>query len=270
MDQDKMCYVTAFLDLNRDHWQHFRRRTATYFQEFQPFLDMFLYHADASQNNLVVFMDHGHVYRLPQVLPRNVIVQEIDHAFLHNNSLLWRRLDREKAIMASQEYRALVQHRLHHPENSNPLYTMINHCKVDFLQLAMERVPHATHFAWVDFGYCKAPGSIPTNFIDFQKMDKNKVHYTLVNSIDPRIDGNVLYTLQHAPEKIGGAFFLGGKRAILAYRELYHTMHDYLQQQNIVDDDQAIALFCYLKSPELFSMHLLGGFHKALTAFQKI
>ena len=56
----------------------------------------------------------------------------------------------------------------------------------------------------VDFGYCKTLESIPTNFIDLQKIDKNRVHYTLVNSIDPRIDGHVIYTFQHAPEKLAG------------------------------------------------------------------
>ena len=269
MRPDRLCYVTAFLDIQRDKWQYFQRNAATYFQEFQPTLDMFLHHADASQYDLVIFMDHAHAHHLPRVLPPNVIVQEIDEVYMHDHSPLWQRMGREQAIMASEAYQAIVRHRLHHPEHSNPKYTMINHCKVDLMQLAMGLVPEATHFAWVDFGYCKTPESIPSQFVDLAKVDKNKVNYTLINPIDPATDGHVIHTLQQAPEKVGGFFFCGSKAAILAYRELYHAMHQALHEHNVVDDDQHVALLCYLQKPELFCMHHLGGFHRALTTFQK-
>ena len=269
MRPDRLCYVTAFLDIKRDQWQHFQRSVATYFQEFQPMLDMFLHHPDAPEHDFVIFMDHAHAHHLPRVLPPNIMVQEIDEMYLQDRSPLWQRMEREEAIMASEAYQTIVRHRLHHPEHCNPKYTMINHCKVDFLQLAMEVVPKATHFAWVDFGYCKTPESMPSRFLDLAKVEKSKVNYTLINQINPAMDGKVLYTLQHAPEKVGGFFFCGSKTAILAYRNLYHAMHQALHEHNVVDDDQHVALLCYLQKPDLFCMHHLGGFHRALTTFQK-
>lgn len=269
MPPERLCYVTAFLDLQRDTWQHFKRNTDTYFQEFQPMLDMFVDHPDASNYDLVVFIDSKHFHRLPKVLPPNIIVKEIDEVYLQTHSPLWQRLDKEKSIMESETYRNIVRHRLHHPEHHNPKYTMINHCKVDFLHLAMDMVPEATHFAWVDFGYCKLQENIPRNFLDLNKVDKTKVNYTLINPINPIQDREVIYTLQHAPEKVGGFFFCGSKESLLKYREMYHLVHLFLQEHNIVDDDQALALYAYLEKPDWFCMHMLGGFHKALTTFQK-
>lgn len=266
---DRLCYVTAFLDIQREKWSHFGRSVSKYFQEFQPMLDMFVDHDDACHYNLVIFMDKAHAHHLPRVLPPWVMVQEIDEEYLQEHSPLWQRLDTETAIMQSEAYQNLVRHRLHHPEHCVPKYTMINHAKVDFLHLAMPMVADATHFAWVDFGYCKDPSTMPRNFVDLTKIQKDKVNYTLINPIHPDVDGKVLYTLQHAPEKVGGFCFIGSKPALLAYRTLYHEMHLALQRHGVVDDDQAIALYCYLQKPDLFCMHMLGGFHKALTTFQK-
>lgn len=264
----RLCYVTAFLDIRRDRWSHFQRTVDHYFQEFQPMLNMFLDHPDASNYDWVIFMDREHVRHLPRVLPPNIIVQEIDEAYLEEHSPLWQRLDREAAIMASEAYQAIVRHRLHHPEHTVPKYTIITHCKVDFVHLAAEIVPEATHFAWVDFGYSKDPGTVPRQFLDLGKMEADKVTFALVNPIDP-MDQDVVYTLQHAPEKVTGSFFCGTKAALVAYRELYHRVHELFQHNNIADDDQHVELQCIFQRPDLFSLHHLGGFHKALTTFQK-
>ena len=265
----KLCYVTSFLDIKREKWQHFQRTTAEYFREFQPLLDMFLTHPDAPMYDLIIFIDKHHVTKLNgRIFPSNIIVQEIDEEFLVENSVLWRRMEREKEIMESEAYKNIVRHRLHHPEHHNPKYTLINHCKVDFMYLAMS-LSDATHFCWVDFGYFKNSQTIPRNFIDLEKLDKDKINYTLINPIDHERDDNVMYQLQHAPEKVGGFFFSGSREALATYQRLYHDFHERLQRINIVDDDQHLALMCYFTKPSLFCFHHLGGFHRALTHFQK-
>lgn len=265
----KLCYVTCFLDIKRHKWTHFQRTVDKYFEEFAPLLRMFREHPDAPDHDLVVFLDESVLHRLPPDLPPHIRIVPINEAYMASHCPLWQRLDREAAIMASPAYQHVVRHRLHHPEHNNPKYTLINHCKVDVLHQAMAMVPDATHFAWVDFGYCKDPGVVPRNFLDLQKVNAAKVNYTLINPIDPATDGNVLYTLQYAPEKVGGFFFCGSKEALTAYRELYHRMHQRLHDMGVVDDDQHIALLCYLQNPDLFCMHHLGGFHRALTTFQR-
>lgn len=265
----RLCYVTCYLDIRRDLWTHFHRTVDVYFEHFHPLLRMFVDHPDAPQHDFVVFLDKTMLDRLPQNLPSHVRVVPIDEEYLAAHCPLWRRMDREREIMESPAYQSVVRPRIHHPEHHNPKYTLINHCKVDLVWNAVAMVPEATHFAWVDFGYCKDPSTVPQNFLDLSKMNPDKVNYTVINPIDPAVDGNVQYTLQHAPEKVGGFFFCGSKEALAEYRELYHATHQQLQDDNVVDDDQHIALLCYLRRPNLFCMHHLGGWHRALTSFQK-
>lgn len=121
----------------------------------------------------------------------------------------------------------------------------------------------------VDIVYTSGIGFHPLPQLHLTKIDADRVNYTLINPIDPLVDKNIMYTLQNAPEKVGGFFFCGNKESLIVYRELYHRVHELLQHQSIVDDDQHLALLCYLERPDLFCMHHLGGFHKALTTFQK-
>lgn len=265
----RLCYVTCFLDIGRDHWSHFQRTTNKYFEEFKPLLHLFLNHPDASNHDFVIFLDKAHVHKMPSTLPPHIHLCPIDEEYMNKNCPLWRRMDKEKIIMESETYRDIVRHRLHHPEHTNPKYTLINHCKVDLVYNAISLVKESTHFAWVDFGYCKTSDAIPTQFLDLHKLQINRINYTLINPIDPTMDRNIIYNLKYAPEKVGGFFFCGNKESMVAYRDLYHRVHAFLQDNNIVDDDQHIALLCYFENPGLFAMHHLGGFHKALTAFQK-
>jgi hypothetical protein len=266
---DRVCYVTCFLDINRGNWHHFRRTTEEYFTRFQPLLDLFITHPDSPKYDLVIFIDKHHVSKLNVgSFPSNIIVQEIDEEYLSENSVLWRRVGREKEIMESEGYKSIVRHRLCHPEHHDPKYTLINHCKVDCLNLAMS-FTDATHFCWVDFGYFQHSQTIPKNFIDIEKLDKDKINYTLINPIDHTQDDDVIYQLQSAPDKVGGFFFFGSREVLSVYQNLYHSVHEQMQAQNIVDDDQHLTLRCYFANPSLFSFHHLGEFHRALTHFQK-
>jgi hypothetical protein len=257
------------LDIGRGKWKFFDRTVEQYFSNFRALLDLFIHHPDASQYDFVVFLDYTLVNKMPSSLPSNIHVVPIDETYMGSKCPLWQRMDREMEIMASAAYQTLIRHRLHHPEHSNPKYTLINHCKIDVVREAMDIVPRATHYAWVDFGFCQVVGATPSNFLDLGKLDADRVNYTLINPIDPSKDNNIVYTLQYAPEKVIGGFFCGSKQSLLMYRELYHDTHRKLQAQNIVDDDQHIALLCYLQKPELFRMHLLASWNAALNAFSK-
>ena len=264
----KLCYVTQFIDIKREKWNHFRRSSDEYFQQFLPILDMFLKHSEASHYDLVIFIDDKHAQHLPKELTPNVHVVPINEEYLCRRSPLWNRLDRERQIMESIVYRYVIEHRIHHPEHSNPLYTLATHAKVDAVYDAMKIVPDATHYAWVDFGYCKTKEVVPRHFLDLGRTDPTRVNFALVNPIDDN-DRNVIYTLKCAPDKITGSFFCGPKDALVKYRELYLHIHDALQKHNVVDDDQHITLQCVFARPDLFALHHLGGFHKSLTAFEK-
>ena len=65
-------------------------------------------------------------------------------------------------------------------------------------------------------------------------------------------------------------YFFGRKDKLLEYQKLYHETLNWFQNElNIADDDQHLALQCYFKNPELFTLHYNGDWHKALLYFQK-
>ncbi len=264
-----LCYVTAFLDIGREQWSSFSRTFDTYFENFKPHVDMFrtLDYTDLKYD-FVIFIDKEYAEKIRQYCEniKNIKIFEIDNDFMIKNIPVWSKLEKETEIMNSSMYKNTVSHRLHFPENNNPRYTLINHAKIDFVNLAMNFVD-SEFFCWVDFGYFQDRNRIPRNPLDVLKLDKERINYTTINQIDDQ-DKNILYTLQHAPEKVGGFFFFGSRKSLQEYQKLYHSVLYTFQNLGIADDDQHIALRCYFIKPELFRMHHLGIWHRALMYFQ--
>lgn len=265
---NNICYVTAFLDLNRENWGKYERSVEHYFNSFVPLIQLLRKESDGSY--LVVFIDNRHRSRIDEIVgdTKNVIIIDIDDNYLQQNIPIWNTLNEESRIMETPEYKELIAHRIEHPEHNNARYTMINHAKIDFLVKAFDIV-NCEYFAWIDFGYFgQDTKRVPVHLLDINKFDLEKINYTLVHPIDDR-DKDVIYTLKQAPYKIGGFFFFGQKDIIQDYQKLYRETHNDLQEQGIVDDDQHIALRCYFKNPDLFKMHHLGWYNRAMVYFQK-
>lgn len=265
---NKLCYVTSFLDLNRENWKSFSRGFDKYFSDFLPYVELFKNNT-SEEHELMVFIDKKHFERVNKACKgvSNIRVIPIDRNFLSTISPLWQRLDKEREVMESGNYKSLIPHRLNFPEHYNPEYTLINHAKIDIIMYAT-RFTDSRYFCWSDFGYFSYPERIPKRLIDIELLDKERINYTLISEPTDE-DKDVLYTLQNAPERIGGFFFFGNRYVLRAYQTLFHKVHESLQKQGIVDDDQHLALRCYFLKPSLFKLHNLGGWHKALTHFQK-
>ena len=262
-----ICYVTAFLDLNRDKLKKFSRSFSTYLLHFLPLVRLM----KKENESLVIFIDEKHfniIQRYCQDNPKIILIK-INRNYLRENSIVWRMLDREKIIMNSQEFKNLIGGRILYPEHNNPEYTMINHAKIDFVNLAIQNTKSQfPYYAWIDFGYFQKIDNIPNSLLDINKLHPTRITYTLINKLN-ELDENVLYTLLVAPERIGGFFFFGKKETLIEYQKLYHDMLKMFQDSGIADDDQHVALRCYYKNPDMFDLVYLGGWHKALTQFQK-
>lgn len=262
-----VCYVTAYLEIGRENWKFFKRTFDEYFSSFINFLNV--YKNDTENNFLYIFMDKSYLHKLASVIEniKNIVLIPIDEQYMFQNSVLWNRIESEEKIMNSEEYKNLIAHRSNCPETHNPKYTLINHAKVDFVKICIDMCK-ADYFCWVDFGYCNRYDRIPSKLLDIEKLDKNKVNYTLINPINSK-DTDIIYTLVNAPEKIGGFFFFGNRNVLKEYQKLYHKVHLDFQNKKFVDDDQHIALLCYFENQRLFQLHYLGGWHRALNVFQK-
>jgi SAM-dependent methyltransferase len=264
----KLCYVTAFYDIDRDKWATFKRTFDEYFNAFTPLVDMFK-NINSTNYELVIYIDKKHSKRVIDYCEniKNIKLIEINDDFLNKNSILWQRLKREKEIMESNVYKNMISHRLHFPENINPYYTLINHAKIDFVVYTLKNITDSEYLCWVDFGYFSNRENISKYPINIKLLANNKINYTLINQITNE-DKDIFYTLRSAPEKIGGFFFYGNRKKLIEYQTLYHNIHEYFQTNNICDDDQHIVLQCYFNNPELFQLHYLGEWHKSLIHFQ--
>lgn len=197
-----------------------------------------------------------------------ITVISINDDFLLKNVPLWGRLDRERDILEGNVYTKMFPHRLGFPENSNPFYTLINHAKVDFVAHTINNIDKTSdYFCWTDFGYFKSADLIPHSLLSIERINTGRVNYTLINPLTYN-DRDIFYTVNCAPERIGGFFFFGNRDVLLKYQCLYHQVHLRLQNMNIVDDDQHIALRCYYENPDLFCLHMLGKWHMAHIYFQ--
>jgi len=265
----KTCYISAFYDLKRENWIEFSRTFDTYLKGFEPIIKLFL--SDNTQDfELIVYIDKKHIKILESKVNGKPSIRliGIDEEFMRDNLPMWKTLNREREIMNSEGFKNIIPHRLRFPETHIPEYTLINHCKIDFICHAIDTgLSLAEYYCWVDFGYCSLDENIPKRMIDISKLNVDKINYTLINPIDER-DKNIIYTLVYAPERIGGFFFFGSKNILKEYQSLYHKTLEFYQGNNLCDDDQALSLACYWQRQDMFHLHYVGAWHKALVIFQ--
>jgi hypothetical protein len=271
-NKNKTCYITSFYDIDRDNWTNgYNRSFEEYLDCFYPLLNLFNTKQD-DNFELIIFID---TKRYEDVFHKILNHKQIrliktDEKFMYDNLPMWKKIPRERDIMAGDVLKSVVRDRIKFPEHSISEYTIINHCKLDFIGYVIDNnISLAEYYCWVDFGYCKLKENIPVDYIDINKLDKTKINYTLINNITT-IDKNLSHTLMFAPETIGGFFFFGSKDILKAYQNIYTQVLDKVyQNQEICDDDQSVALTCSFIVPSLFKFHGPLGWHKALVYFQR-
>ena len=273
-----VCYVTMYFDIGRSNWKNnFVRSFDQYLNDFQPFINLF--ETDKCEDDIMlVFIDKHceqqlieRIKRVSNGKPTSIKVMPIDNDFM-NTLPMWKTMEHEREIMNSQELKTILGWRHVFPEHIYPEYTLINHCKIDLICNLIESniiTTDINYYAWVDFGFFKIKENIPVKLLDVNRFDLDKVNYTLINNIDER-DRDIIYTLQVAPEKIGGFFFFGHKDLLKEYQGIYHKIL-YLFQNELryADDDQHLSLRCYFEKPSLFSFHYTGGWHSVFKKYSK-
>jgi hypothetical protein len=184
------------------------------------------------------------------------------------NIYAYQQLPREREIMGSSVFQALVSDRLHYPECSQPEYTIMQHAKIDFVNYVIEHQLQPTaYYAWTDFGYFQDAKRIPRRPLDINKFDLTRVNFQAMAELEPQ-DFDITYTLTKAPLKVGGFFFLGSPEKLREYQQLYHTVCREFHERGIVDDDQHVMIQCVARNPELFKVWNLGAWHLVYVHFQ--
>jgi len=268
-----ICMITAFFDINRDKWSNFNtsRSADDYIRAFSVYLNY--------DFNMIIYIDDRYYDQLNELIkkskyPNTKILKPINNSWMIKNIWTWSRLDREKEIMHSDEYRSLVADRISagYPENTKPEYTIITHSKIDFVNHAINNLcDKFKYYMWVDFGYFLNKNNgiyLPNKNIDIKKLNPNTVNLCCILPIDER-DRDILYTLKISPEKIGAYLFAGNADVMLEFQKMCHECLEYYQSINIADDEQSHWLQCFFKKPELFTTHVFYRWHAALKAFSK-
>lgn len=267
--KDKVCYVSMYYDINRANWNSiFKRDFNDYLDCFSPFISLF--EAEKCGGDcMIVYIDERHHDQLFELLKPTTQIKliSINETFLKENISIWSRLETEREIMNDASLRKITFDRNHCPECFCPEYTIINHCKVDFVQDAILRSSEYDYFCWADFGYFKLAENIPDKLLDINNFNLNTINYCLINPLDA-LDKDIEYTLKYAPERIAGSQFFGRRDMLLKFTQLYKEILDAFYSLRIVDDDQHIVLQTYFKYPDNFTLHLTG-WHRMFKLYSK-
>jgi hypothetical protein len=258
-----LCIVSAFLDIGRGEWTVFRRSLKQYFINFLPYTRF--------EHEMIVFMDDRHIGDLSTLCEnaKNITLIPINRDWMQENIHAYQQLSRETEIMESEEFKTLVSHRLLHPECCKPEYNIMQHAKIDFVSYTIiNKLSQADYFAWSDFGYFQSLDRIPERSLDITKFNLEKINFQGMSELSSQ-DFDIMYTLTHAPERVGGFFYIGNPNQLLEYQELYHQVCKEFHDMGIVDDDQHIMIQCIAKQPSLFAVPNLRAWHVTYLYYQK-
>ena len=251
-------FVTALYDIGRGQWQFFQRSFDEYLSYFSNILSLnvnFIVYSDETVQKFVLdrrkkFQNKTQTHTLPfSELEYNQYQQQI------------------KLVLASPEFRESNE-MLDHPEAFSVEYLILMNNKISFLANAVRENPfNSTHFFWIDAGYGHGEDLTRWNNFRPRKLLNKTGKITYIELNDPRlyIDINNPHKVSMGPALSGG-FFGGDAAAILKYERLYRKTFRKLLTEFVVDDDQNVALQCYMECPTWFD-NVQGSWFDAFELF---
>jgi hypothetical protein len=240
-DQD-ILFVTAFQDIQRESWTHYRRTNADYY-------NVFLKLAKNIKYNIIVYVNDEIKEQLMTLCSfnSNIIFKNMNNVF----TILDRHLLKDKIIMESQIYKQKIPpHRVTNPEHVYSEYNFVNHNKINYVSNAKQCFPDYSFYSWIDFGYVKDESSIPRN-INVSNLPHKIIYHCLIQP-KTRIDPN--YMLTSDCIFITGSSYIIHSSLVNTFEELYEQKIKEWQANYITDDDQNLVLQLYFDYPDLFHL----------------
>ena len=264
--------VSAFFNINRERFINYSRTGEDYIKSFLNYLNV--------DYNMIAFIDERYidvVLKHYENSPfKNKKFIPINDEWLNKNIYAWQQLEKDKGIISSDYYKNLFKERIAggFPENIYSEFNVINHCKIDFINYAItNNYVEGDFICWSDFGYHRSvlqndPNMFPTNILDIQKFNKEKINCMLNEDVLPE-DNDYIGVTMSGKVALTGSFYGGPVSLMKEFQELYHFCLQELYNNNISDDDQHMLLRCFLKRPDMFQLFKTElGWPKALTTFQ--
>src|SRR5437762_15612 len=151
---ERICLVTAFIDIGRYRWKTYGRSNKKYLDAFLPYFQLteeiiiFLDHSCTEMKNAIDEIIISKTYRNKKVTlillveSKACITANLTNIVFSENKVFlqsihysdipaWKYIEKERKIMNSNYYKSLISHRINHPELCIPVYNVIMHCKFD-------------------------------------------------------------------------------------------------------------------------------------------
>ena len=241
--------VTAFFDIGRGEWveklqahDYLHRTTDTYFERFGRLAELV--------NDLVVFTSEDLKDRVLEARngrPTQVVTLEFEREFKDLR-------ERISKVQSSYSYKTKINGtQIQNPEYWNPDYVIVNAMKPFYVRKSLDagiiKTPLA---AWVDFGYCRDDRAMNGAKSWKYDFDPEKIHLFTVEEYDGRpiinvISDNVVFT--------SGPCIVAGHERWRELEKLVMESIEWMLSNNLIDDDQTMLLWSWLKSPNSFQLH---------------
>ncbi|XP_060076009.1 protein HtrL-like [Ylistrum balloti] len=239
-------FVTALYDIGRGNWTGWARGFDTYLHHFSVLLK--------ANITLYIFCDDkvAHFVRRVRTPAQETFVHTLPFEDLEFQGYK----QHINQVLRSEEFRK-DNDMLHHPECFSSDYIILMNNKISFLNIARAWNPFKTsHFYWIDAGYGHGSVEFPKNCASPWKPEKlllivRKITYIQLANLTLYQNKTDLHKVRRGPALSGG-FFGGDLSAIAEYYHLYRKVFRACLVENIVDDDQSMALYAYFEYPILF------------------
>ena len=254
-------FITAYRDIGRSKWINIPRTTEAY-------CDSFYKYASRINYILLVFVDETVKKYLQSkyTLPCNVEFYDINKY----STFYDKYIELEKKIISCTNYKNKIPNdRKGCIEHTYAEYNLINHSKINYVNVAKKLYPNYDFYSWIDFGL-----ELPNNSNIFTSLNVStipqKIIYQHVSSNLPKHKMYILPEKEDATDPnnmlashviyFAGSIFIVHKDLVSLYEKLYDDKLQELQKKEIVDDDQNVVLQIYLDNKELFYMPKVKDF----------
>lgn len=256
MIDNNITVVTAFFDIGRGdlpaefrgrllpHHQH--RSVETYFEFFKNLAklknDMIIYTTEE-------FADRIRNIRITEGLGNKTTVIAIPTYLPKGMEETKEKIER---IMEDENYWVKV----HNPQ-------LIEYWHADYVLINIFKAFYVTHAinlgivkdklaAWIDFGYCRSPDTIPEPKTWKYPFATDKIHMFNMKDIEPdRPIDDIIYTGDVYTQ---GCHIVAGVEKWPLFMQLMVFSLNKLIENNLIDDDQTLMLMSYLSAPEHFQL----------------
>jgi len=249
--------VTAFFDIGRGnlpnekhgrvlpHYQH--RSVDTYFEYFKNLAQL--------KNDMVIYTSQDFAERIYNIRKDAGLEEQttvvVLPSYLPNGFDEIR--DKVTEIMNDPNYYGKVDN----PqliEYWHTDYVLVNIFKSYYVSHAITNGHIKTDLtAWIDFGYCRNPNTIPSSKEWSYDFDKEKIHYFNIRTIEPeRPIDEIIYT---GDVYIMGCHIVAGTHKWVDLMSRMTNCLAVLLSHRLIDDDQTLLLMSFLSSPQDSELH---------------